>query len=342
MNRLFDAVTFGPARRRRNMNKQLAQLTEAYRSGSSFAPPPGRASRDQVSAASNARLLLLLTLIVAAVAGSVIAARSLAHRAPAASVGPTGPTGVPTRAASAAPASPGAGGARINGTELPPSGVDSSPNRILPAVPARSGSGGFAITRRDPQNGAPVGYDPCRPIHYRVRDDGTPPGGDAVIRESVAAVSAATGLAFVDDGSTVEAPSDARRAFQPDRYGQRWAPVLIAWSNPAETKELAGSVTGTGGSQAVTLTINGVSQIAYVTGSIALDAPQLQRTAATEGSTAVRAVVEHELGHLVGLDHVKDRQQLMYPESALAVTRYQSGDLRGLALLGNGPCTPTL
>jgi hypothetical protein len=277
----------------------------------------------------------VLTLIVAAVVGSVLGARSLANR------GTAPPLTAPARSASAAPPSPGGGSARVDGTDLPPAGVDSSPNRILPAVPAPPGTGGYAITRST-DSGAPVTSDPCRPIHYRVRDFQTPPGGDAVIREAVAAVSAATGLAFVDDGSTDEAPSDTRPAYQPERYGQRWAPVLIAWSDPTETQDLAGATTGTGGSQPVTLTTDGVSQTAYVTGSIVLDAPQLRRTSADEGAAAERAVVEHELGHLVGLAHVQDRTQLMFPESALAVNRYQPGDLRGLALLGNGPCTPAL
>ena len=73
-------------------------------------------------------------------------------------------------------------------------------------------------------------YDPCRPIHYVVRPDGAPPGGAELIRTAVAQVSGATGLQFVDDGPTQEAPSTDREAYQPELYGRRWAPVLIAWS----------------------------------------------------------------------------------------------------------------
>jgi predicted Zn-dependent protease len=50
----------------------------------------------------------------------------------------------------------------------------------------------------------------------------------------------------------------------------------------------------------------------------------------------------HELGHLVGLDHVDDPGQLMYPVTALAVTDYAAGDLRGLHRLSTGPCAPDL
>ncbi|WP_422677956.1 matrixin family metalloprotease [Blastococcus brunescens] len=45
----------------------------------------------------------------------------------------------------------------------------------------------------------------------------------------------------------------------------------------------------------------------------------------------------HEIGHLVGLDHVSDRTQLMYP-SAGHTLDFASGDLAGLAALGDGEC----
>ena len=60
-------------------------------------------------------------------------------------------------------------------------------------------------------------------------------------------VSAASGLQFVYDGTTAEAPSKTRETYQPDRYGKQWAPVLIAWSTPEESPDLAGKVAGTGG-----------------------------------------------------------------------------------------------
>jgi hypothetical protein len=48
-------------------------------------------------------------------------------------------------------------------------------------------------------------------------------------------------------------------------------------------------------------------------------------------------VVLHELGHLVGLDHVRDRGELMFP-TANDVVGYGPGDLQGLAALGRGAC----
>jgi hypothetical protein len=323
------------------MNRQLAQMTEAYRSGRPLGGPTPRRTVDAPGGASGARLGLVLLAIVALVAGAVVVARSFGNSDTAA------PVAVPTRSAAAASPSAhpsrgdAAGDAQVTGTDLPPAGVGSSPNRLLPVVMPPAGTGGYAIVERTAQ-GAPMTYDPCRPIHYVIRDLDTPRNGDRVVRQAIAAVSAATGLVFVDDGASQEVPSSNRPAFQPDRYGQRWAPVLIAWTNPQETPDLRGDTTGTGGSQSVTVSVGSDSATAYVTGSVDLDAPQLKQIEADEGTAGVRAVVEHELGHVVGLDHVQDKSELMYPESQTTVHDYRAGDRRGLALLGAGPCTPML
>lgn len=43
----------------------------------------------------------------------------------------------------------------------------------------------------------------------------------------------------------------------------------------------------------------------------------------------------HELGHVVGLNHVSSSSQLMYPVLiARTVASYKTGDLRGLSVVG--------
>ena len=181
-----------------------------------------------------------------------------------------------------------------------------------------------------------MAYDPCRPIHVVINDRTVIAGGDQIVQDALAAVSRATGLQFVVDSATDEAPSDSREAYQPDRYPGRWAPVLIAWSDPSATPELAGDVQGIGGSSALS---NGKKSV-YVSGGIELDGPGLAEFLAVPGGAEeIRAVVEHELGHLVGLDHVQDTSELMNPVGG-TVTTYADGDLTGLARLGQGECFP--
>ena len=49
------------------------------------------------------------------------------------------------------------------------------------------------------------------------------------------------------------------------------------------------------------------------------------------------SILLHELGHLVGLDHVPDEGELMYPQS-ITQTTYGPGDREGLARLGAISC----
>nr|WP_246281210.1 matrixin family metalloprotease [Cellulomonas humilata] len=188
-----------------------------------------------------------------------------------------------------------------------------------------------------PDGSGPVAYSPCRPIHYVVRPDGAPLGGGELVRQAIASVSAATGLQFIDDGETQEAPSVDREAYQPSVYGRRWAPVLIAWSTSAESPELVGDVAGIAGSATVTR----AGQTVYVSGSVTLDAEDIAPlVAAPSTQPTALGIVTHELGHLVGLDHVDDPTQLMYPSTQLLVAGFAGGDRAGLAALGAGECAP--
>lgn len=223
--------------------------------------------------------------------------------------------------------------------------------RPSPSVEARSGplgapaplaveSPAHRFTMLQPGSTEPVAYDPCRPVHVVVNGRTAPAGGDEILAAAVAEVSRVSGLQLVVDGPSDERADFSRQAFQPDRYGDRWAPVLVVWSDPGEVSDLAGDVAGVGGSS--WLEIDRTSRV-YVTGLVAIDGPQMAEILPRPGGReAVEAVILHELGHLLGLDHVDDPGELMQPVAEPGLTAFGPGDLTGLAHLGRGECHPAL
>ena len=186
-----------------------------------------------------------------------------------------------------------------------PSDAGASP-LARPAL-APLGAAGFAFLASRP-DGSPVRFDPCRPLHLVVRPDGEPPGGRALLLAVLGELSAATGLQLIVDGETDEGPDEARVPYQPERYGDRWAPVLVTWSSPDETTMLTDQVLGRAGPDGWG---TGADQ-RFVSGIAVFNAPAIGQQLVTGEDDRARAVLLHELGHLVGLGHVTDPFQVMY------------------------------
>lgn len=221
----------------------------------------------------------------------------------------------------------------------PPAGVGAARERLAkPPVLFDTGAYAFALAE---DNGQPVRFDPCRKIHVVTNFAGAAAAATlrALLLEALAEVGTATGLVFVDDGPTTETFAEPRAAYQPDRYGRRWAPVLVTMANEAQSARLAGDTVGLAGPDARGLP---GTPLVYVTGVVVFDAEQLPALLDRPGGQArTKAVMLHELGHLVGLDHVNDPDELMYP-TATGRTTFGDGDRDGLARLGSGPCVPLL
>ena len=244
------------------------------------------------------------------------------------------PSGLRSGRESGQPAVP-AGESRA---ETPPPGLEEQDNPLgSPRKPeAASTSYKFLATNDD---GSPVGYSPCRPLHYVVNAALAPPGAGRLVEDSIRTISEATGITFINDGPTSEASSPTRAPYQKERYGDRWAPLLIAWTTPEQAPQLKGPVIGTGGSTHFSF---GDGPKSFVTGSLELDAPQIAEDLdRAEGAAYATAVILHELGHVMGLEHVDDPAQLMYPEIG-SPAGLAAGDLNGLYELGHAQCRKDL
>jgi hypothetical protein len=172
----------------------------------------------------------------------------------------------------------------------------------------------------------PVTYQSCRPITYVVNHANAVQDGQRLVDEAVGKVSAATGLRFVALGST---------DIGPDSGLKTGGNVLIAWTDPSVVPKLAGDTVGVGGSSTVRMRDTGT--VFFYSGQVSLDAPDLNDMLEQRGPDNVRAVIMHELAHVVGLGHVNDRNELM-SKTNYGKTDFGPGDLRGLKILGKGGC----
>jgi len=224
-------------------------------------------------------------------------------------------------------------------SNFPPVDKSASAKPLGTPPPAPSPSGGFEFIRTQKVGKGPVAWDPCRPVRYVVNPVGAPAGGDLLIKEAVQRTAEPTGLTFVDEGTTDEVWAKDREPYQPDRYGKKWAPVLIAWTTEQAEAVVDGAVAGQGGPTSVR---QSDGRKVNVSGAVVLDAADIGRVLTyPDGQAKARAIVQHELGHVVGLGHTNDRTQLMYSENTDEQTGdWGTGDLAGLRQLGLGDCMP--
>ncbi len=188
--------------------------------------------------------------------------------------------------------------------------------------------------------GALLRWNPCAAIHYRVNTAQAPKGVGVLIdvKAAIARVAKATGIRFVYDGPTSVIPQAG--------YGQKTKPghplpLVIAWAKPGRVK--GGSSTlpayddGYGGYAWQSWTAGGVvHKPRIVSGFVVLSTKPAVAYRRGFGAGITRGeLLLHELGHAMGLNHVSNAKQIMYP---VIISRpkaeYGVGDRTGLRLVG--------
>jgi len=164
-------------------------------------------------------------------------------------------------------------------------------------------------------------WDPCSPITFKVNYSGAPPFARSEVAKAVAKLEAVSGLDLVDAGET---------AGGNDRTPPAGTKAVISFVSPAENPSIAG-VAGLGGG-AYYPPWNGLD--AYVAQGFVHINETLTYSEGT-GPTGLEGLLLHELGHMVGLDHVESAVEVMYPTMHnLPYAGYGPGDRQGLWSLG--------
>jgi Matrixin len=193
----------------------------------------------------------------------------------------------------------------------------------------RTDRNNYAFLQTQPGSDEPVTWNHCRAIHFRVNPLYAPKGWQSVVNAAFDDVALASGFVFVDDGRTTV--RDVNPAIPDGRtVGD---PVLVMWSTDGRLEQLHGDVAGIGGS--ATAQVGG--RLRHFTGRIVLDAAVYSRLQQADNNLDQRLILMHEIGHVLGLDHVDDKHQLMYAGDGRA-RGLGHGDVAGLEALHAVPC----
>ncbi|MBF4162256.1 matrixin family metalloprotease [Nocardioides acrostichi] len=195
---------------------------------------------------------------------------------------------------------------------------------------ADDGQATFAFLHTQ-SDGTPVAYTSCRPIQVAVYPAGGPPDAEALVADAVAVVRAATGLDIVVTGSFGGAAPNWNFAAAPVTPDD---PISVSWQDGAAIADMTDETAGLGGSRVFT---NPDGSKRLGAGTIALSRDYYAELADEDDRAEEVAVIEHEFGHVLGLDHVDDRGELMNAAN-LGQTSFGAGDLEGLRRLGQGRC----
>jgi hypothetical protein len=222
---------------------------------------------------------------------------------------------------------------------------------LSPALAPSASAAIYSVTRTtDPSTGAAavVRWAPCTVtatgththyITYRVNTAGVP-SRVRLVQRALAAVTAANGLRFRYLGQTSYIPHNAvlhyptgdRVVFDAAQERARTgAELVVAWARGSASNLLTSSEAGVG---TVSWSGSYTSQLRIVQAAVVMKRGVHLLPGFRAGSS-VGALLLHEVGHAVGLDHVGTRSQIMYPViGSWSRAYYHAGDVAGLRRVG--------
>ncbi|HKJ55926.1 MAG TPA: hypothetical protein VJ978_08055 [Nitriliruptoraceae bacterium] len=211
-------------------------------------------------------------------------------------------------------------------------GVSQSSSDPVSASAAALGRDGYVLwDLRD--DGSPVRWDPCSPVAWTTRPS-DPEWLRPLAADAVASLAAHTGLVFqYTDAPHASGTGNLVGPQRPVADNDAWMPVLVTMTTPDESEWLSDA------DRALALPVTVQGQ--FVTGQILLQADVVLSPDTTSRDGSWGAALMHEWGHMVGLDHVDDPDQLMHDVALAGIAAWSGGDLRGLQELGaDTSCLP--
>lgn len=220
---------------------------------------------------------------------------------------------------------------------MSPSTSDAPSTTAAPASSPTSGAHEHSVLNNGLGDTAIARWNACRTsIRYQVRVGQASSDQILYLNDAIAAVEQATGFDFQFVGTTT---SSDWTAHQTDPN----VDALILFNTEAEDPGLLGTPIGMGGSRIVGIQEQPNELFAVRDkGSARLEVDYVPSPGSPWSyEDEWRALILHELGHMVGLSHVGDITEVMYPIN-FGVQPFQNGDLEGLWTVGTAqPCPPS-